>query len=90
MSNGDQGIERLVEQAREKWKAMTPAERAAMLGAQRRSWVLAEAGFGTDADEAAFRSAMEQGDEQEMARLDREAEARMTAAACIMDGMAGA
>jgi hypothetical protein len=46
------------------------------LRAQRRSWVAAESGFGSDADEAAYRAAYERGDTTEMARLDAEAEKR--------------
>lgn len=52
---------------------MTAEETAA----QRASFVLAEVGFGTDADELAYRRAVEHGDGAEIARLDAEAEARM-------------
>ena len=45
--------------------------------AQRRSWLLAEAAFGSDADEAAYRRALEAGDTAEIERLDAEAQERV-------------
>lgn len=47
------------------------------IAAQRQSYARAELGFGTDADEAAYRAAVARGDRHEVERLDREAEARM-------------
>ena len=67
-------LARLIEQARAR-APMTIAE----LKAQRRSYVRAEAGFGSDADERAMRDAMARGDKAEIKRLDMEAEARMAA-----------
>lgn len=46
------------------------------LRAQRRSDVASEAAWGSDADEAAYRSAVERGDKAEIARLAIEAERR--------------
>lgn len=62
---------------------MTPEERRA----QRRSMVAAEAAFGSDADEAAYRDALARGDAAEAARLNAEAEARRQQALAIMDRM---
>lgn len=51
---------------------MTPAE----IAKQRRNYVIGEAGMGSDADEAAYRVAMETGDNEALAKLDAEAKAR--------------
>lgn len=67
-------LARLLAEAR----ARGPISRAE-LEAQRRSYVRAEAGFGSDADERAMRDAMARGDKAEIKRLDMEAEARMAA-----------
>lgn len=56
-------------------RPMTRAE----MEEQRRSYVRAEAGFGSDVDEAAYAAAVARGDAVEIARLNREAEARMAA-----------
>lgn len=61
---------------------MTDAE----IDAQRRSFILGEAAFGSDRDEAAYRAAHERGDAAELARLDDEAEKRVAAATAILDG----
>ena len=52
---------------------MTRAE----VEAQRRSFVRAEIGLGSDADEIAYRSALASGDQEALAKLNKEAEARM-------------
>lgn len=46
---------------------------------QRRAYARAEAGFGSDADEAAYASALARGDKAEIERLDLEAQNRMAA-----------
>ncbi len=61
------------------YNAMTPAEQARMRQRQRRSFVRAEIGFGSDADEAAYRAALARGDTEEMARLDAESKERIAA-----------
>lgn len=61
---------------------MTPAE----IEAQRRSFARAEAGFGSDADEAAYRAALVRGDEPELRRLRRQADERVRRAEEIMNG----
>ena len=55
------------------------------LRAQRRSYVSGEAAMGGDADEAAYRSAIERGDKDEIARLDVEAEMHRQRALKWMD-----
>ena len=50
------------------------------LRAQRRSWILGEASFGSDKDEALYRAALSRDDKAEMARLDAEAEKRRQSA----------
>jgi hypothetical protein len=69
-------LQRAIDHAKARVDAMTPAERAAMYEAQRRSFVRAEASFGCDADEAAYRCAVAQGDGAKIARLEAEASAR--------------
>ncbi len=54
--------------------------------AQRRSFVVAEAGFGSDADEAAYRMAFDADDKAEIERLTFEADLRMAQAREYMDG----
>lgn len=81
----DDDLNNLIVQAKTTWDAMSPAEQQRMLAVQRRSFVLAEAGMGSDADEAAYRAAWRRGDEFEMARLDHEAKDRIEAARRIID-----
>jgi hypothetical protein len=50
-------IERLIREAKAAVAAMTPEQQAAMLIAQRESWVRGEMGIGNDADERAYRAA---------------------------------
>lgn len=59
---------------------MTPDEKAEMLRQQRASFVRGEAGLGSDADEAAWRKAMAEGDIEAIARLRAEEQARIAAA----------
>lgn len=70
--------------------AMSPAERAEMYAAQRHSVAIAEAGFGSDADEAAYRAAFEAGDAAEMNRLLAEGEERAHRAATAILAWKGA
>ena len=72
-------LQHMIERARDRVAAMSPAELAEMLDAQRRSFVRAEAGFGSDADEAAYSRAIIQGDRNEIAGLEAEASARVDA-----------
>lgn len=70
-------LAKAIREAVERYERMSPAEKAAMWEAQKRSFVIGEAGFGSDRDEALYRVAFEAGDAEEMARLDAEAETRM-------------
>lgn len=58
-----------------------PGERAE----QRRSWVLAEASMGSDADERAYRAALFANDTATLERLRAEAAARVERAKEILD-----
>lgn len=53
-------LQELLEKAAVAVAAMTPEERAQMFAEQRLSYARAEAGMGSDADEAAYRLGMEQ------------------------------
>lgn len=64
---------------------MTPEQRAEMWRAQRRSFIRADAGFGSDADEAAYRGALEAGDAEAIKRLDKESRARVAQVEALMD-----
>ena len=72
-------LQRAIDRARARVDAMSPAEKAAMYEAQKRSFMRAEASFGSDADEAAYRRAIAHGDEAKIARLEAEAAARVDA-----------
>jgi hypothetical protein len=72
-------IDELLSKAAAESAAMSPQERAAMYDEQRQSFARAEAGFGSDADQAAFSAAVAAGDAQEIARLNRESGARVAA-----------
>lgn len=66
----------LLARARATVDAMTPDQRAEMYRQQRESWVVGEAGFGSDADEAAYRAAVQAGHAGAIAKLNEEAEER--------------
>lgn len=72
-------LDKMIREAIAKVDAMTPEQRAEMYRAQRRSFMRAEASFGSDADEAAYRKAIAQSDEAKIARLEAEASARVDA-----------
>lgn len=73
MSKERPELDELIQRAIAKYAAMTPAERAVMHDAQRRSWVRGELGMGSDADEAAYRGA----NPEERKQLDAEAKVRV-------------
>lgn len=78
-------LQEQINAAIERVKAMTPEERTAMYEAQKRSFVRAEASFGTDEDERAYSRAVAHGDEPEIARLEAEASARVDAVDAYLD-----
>lgn len=80
------GISCLLAEAKARVDAMSPEERAAMLARQRESFVRAEIGFGSDADEAEYRAALESGDPAEIDRVKRKEEARLEAYDKIKEG----
>ena len=80
-------LSELIAKAVDRVKLMTPAERAEMYRAQRRSFMCAEASFGSDADERAYSRAVAHGDEAEIARLEAEASARVQAVEDYLDNM---
>lgn len=77
----DKHLEKLLAEARGR-EPMSADE----IEAQKRSFVRAEAGFGSDSDEAAYAAAVARGDKVEIERLDKEAEARMEAVDRFLDG----
>jgi len=79
-------LEELFTKAADTYKAMTPEQRAEMHRAQSASWARSEAGFGSDADEAAYRDAFRRGDGEALARLNAESTARVKALQSITSG----
>lgn len=77
----DDSLRNSIEQARARGP-MTREE----IDAQRRSFVLAEAGFGSDADEAEYAAALVSGDEGAIAECKRKEGERIAAASRILDG----
>lgn len=75
----------LIATAREAMAAQTPEQQAVMWRKQRRGMILSEAGFGSDRDEAAYRTALETGNQQEIADLDAKANERIAHAAAFCD-----
>ena len=75
----DEALMRLLTASAEAVRNLSPAERAALLAAQARSFARAEAGFGSDRDEAEYRRAIDNNDTETLARLDAEAAARVDA-----------
>lgn len=74
----------LIEKAVEKFNKMSPEQKEEMLREQRRSFVRAEAAFGSDQDEAEYAAALQAGDREKMKQLDAEAQERVRAAEKIM------
>lgn len=67
----------LIAKARAAYDAMTPTQRRAMDLEQRRSYCRAEAGFGSDRDEAEYAAAMASGDTTRIAACEAKSQARM-------------
>lgn len=66
---GDE-LRSLLTDARKRWDSMSPAERAAMIAKQRRSYARGEAAFGSDRQEAEFREALQSGDPARIAQCE--------------------
>lgn len=75
----------LIARAMAAYATMTPGQKAEMHRQQRRSYVIAEMGFGSDDDEAAYRTAFCSNDTAALARLDMEARERMRNAEAFLD-----
>jgi hypothetical protein len=78
-------LEELLAQAQAKYDAMTPEQQQEMWRQQRRSFIIGEAGMGSDADEKAYRAAQISGDTAKIAGLDTEANQRMQRAKKWLD-----
>lgn len=59
-------LKTLLAEAAERWRAMTKGEKQAMILAQRLSFARGEAAFGSDADEAEYRMALESGNSHDI------------------------
>jgi hypothetical protein len=77
MAIHNEALAKAIREAVERYERMSPVERAEMWEAQKRSFIIGEAGFGSDRDEPEYRAAVDRGDATEIARLDSEAEKRM-------------
>lgn len=75
----------LLAKAKDWWDKASPQVRADMERRQRRSYVASEMAMGSDADESAYRVALENDDKAEIARLHAEGELRREAALKYMD-----
>lgn len=74
---GRPDLDRLLAESKAAVAAMTPEQRREMMEAQRRSWARGEVGIGSDADEAAYSQALRDGDQEAVARLQAESDARV-------------
>lgn len=78
-------LAKLIEDAKRRWSAMAPQKRAEMHEAQRRSYITAEAGFGSDEEEAEYAAAIASGDPARIAAVKAAEEVRMAAARAILE-----
>jgi hypothetical protein len=83
----DDDIKARIKASIDAFNALPPEQQAEMIRQQRRSFVRAEAGFGSDKIEAEYAAAYRLGDAETLKRLDAEAKERMRAADAIMDKM---
>ena len=79
-------LDELIAKSADAYNAMAPEQRAEMHIAQAASWARAEAGFGSDADEAAYQDAFRRGDGEALARLNAGSAARVKALQSITSG----
>ncbi len=70
-------LDDLVRRSIENWNALTPEQQASARREQRRAYVVSEAGWGSDAQEQAYRAAYRSGDTETLARLQAESMQRM-------------
>ena len=79
-------LEALIAKARAEFDALTPEEKRAHQEAQKRSYLRAEAAFGSDADEAAYRAALAANDKAALVVLEAAAIERMNAVDAYLNG----
>ncbi len=72
-------LDTAIRKAASDFAALPPEKQAEVFRAQRRSFVIAEAGFGSDRQEAEYSQAVADGDADKIALLDKQAEWRMDA-----------
>lgn len=77
----------LLQKAVAAYNAMTPTQRAEHDRLQRRSWILAEAGFGNDKDEAEYAATLAAGNQEKIAQLKAESDERVKQAKSVLDKM---
>lgn len=70
-------LEELMKKAADQFRSMTPEERKAMTESQKESYVRAEIGMGSDADEEEYRRALREGDQVKLDLLNQESLHRM-------------
>ncbi len=73
----DDELKKLIEAAVARYDAMTPEEKRAMHRAQMASYIRAEAGFGSDAEEAEYAAALASGDADRIAEAKGREEVRV-------------
>jgi glutamyl/glutaminyl-tRNA synthetase len=78
-------LKKLIEDGRAFVDSLSPDEKREMIRKQAESFVRAEAGFGSDADEAEYAKALHDGDTEKLARLNAEAAERVLRVQTIMD-----
>lgn len=74
---GHPELAELLRKSVEAVKAMTPEQLREMHRQQAESFARAEAGFGSDADEAAYAAALRDGDQEALTRLEAESQERI-------------
>jgi hypothetical protein len=72
-------LAKLIAEANARFDALTPEQKRAHREEQRRSYLRAEAAFGSDADEAAYRAALASDDKTALVALEAQAVERMSA-----------
>jgi glutamyl/glutaminyl-tRNA synthetase len=78
-------LDKLIRESKAYVDSLTPEQKREMIRKQAESFVRAEAGFGSDADEAEYAKALHDGDTEKLARLNAEAAERVLRVQTIMD-----
>lgn len=73
-------LRHLIDEAKRRYTAMSPEQKRAMHRAQMASYIRAEAGFGSDAEEAEYAAALASGDPDRIAAAKGREEARVALA----------